>query len=273
MSIFISIKKYNLIKEKKISILISTFNKSKFIKKTIKSCLDQKYSNYEIIIVDTQSQDGTEKIINSFLHLKKIRFFKVNRKYQDAPLNQIEAIKHGVLKARGEVICLLDGDDLFKNNKLKEINIFFQSHEEINFVQDVISSKKNLIKKNRKFFFINILKNFYPTSTFSIKKKNLVFFLKKYSSKKLNLLEIDARLYFYSRFYKKDHKLLNKNLTIYTDDPNGISSKFRRFTSEWFLKRKQAHTFIRKFFKKRIYKYSTDFFLSNLFYWLQKKFY
>ena len=40
-----------------------------------------------------------------------------------------------------------------------------------------------------------------------------------------------------------------------------------------FLKRKQAHTFIRKFFKKRIYKYSTDFFLSNLFYWLQKKFY
>ena len=74
MSIFISIKKYNLIKEKKISILISTFNKSKFIKKTIKSCLDQKYSNYEIIIVDTQSQDGTEKIINSFLHLKKLDF-------------------------------------------------------------------------------------------------------------------------------------------------------------------------------------------------------
>ena len=184
MSIFISIKKYNLIKEKKISILISTFNKSKFIKKTIKSCLDQKYSNYEIIIVDTQSQDGTEKIINSFLHLKKIRFFKVNRKYQDAPLNQIEAIKHGVLKARGEVICLLDGDDLFKNNKLKEINIFFQSHEEINFVQDVISSKKNLIEKIGNFFLLIFYQIFILRALSPLKKK-FGFFSKKIFLKKI----------------------------------------------------------------------------------------
>ena len=179
-----------MIKEKKISILISTYNKCKFIKKTIRSCLNQKYSNYEIIIVDTQSKDGTDKIINYFSHFKRISFFKINRKYRNSPLNQIEAIKYGLSKAKGEIVCLLDGDDLFKQTKLREINKFFQSNKATNYVQDKISFTKNIIKENRTFLFFNILPNFFPTSTFSIRKKNLVLFLKKYSSNKFNLLEI-----------------------------------------------------------------------------------
>ena len=99
--------------------MISTYNKCKFIKKTIRSCLNQKYSNYEIIIVDTQSTDGTDKIINYFSNLKRIRFYKIKRKYRNSPLNQIEAIKYGLSKSKGEIICLLDGDDLFKKKKIK----------------------------------------------------------------------------------------------------------------------------------------------------------
>ena len=53
-------------KEKKISIIISTYNKEKFIKNTIKSCLNQSYKNYEIIVVDTGSTDKTKKIIKKF---------------------------------------------------------------------------------------------------------------------------------------------------------------------------------------------------------------
>ncbi len=261
-----------MIKEKKISILISTYNKCKFIKKTIRSCLDQKYSNYEIIIIDTESTDGTDKIIGYFTHLRKIKFLKIKRKYKYSPLNQIEAIKQGLSKAKGEIICLLDGDDLFKKTKLKEVNKFFDSNLSTNFVQDKISLKKNIIKENRTFLFFNILPNFFPTSTFSIKKKNLVSFLKKYSFKKLNLLEIDARLFFFSRLYKKDHTLLSKCLTIYRIDQSGISSKFKRFSLEWFKKRKQAHFFLIKFFKNRSYPYRIDFFLSNLFFGVLKIF-
>ncbi len=261
-----------MIKEKNISILISTYNKCRFIKKTIRSCLNQKYSNYEIIIVDTQSTDGTDKIINYFSHFKKISFFKIKRKYKNSPLNQIEAIKYGLSKSKGEIICLLDGDDLFKKTKLREINKFFQSNKATNFVQDKINFTKNIIKENRTFLFFNILPNFFPTSTFSIKKNSLDFFLKKYSSNKFNLLEIDARLFFFSRIYKKDHSLLNKNLTIYRIDHSGISSNFKKFSLEWFKKRNQAHVFLNKFFKKKSYPYKIDFILSNLFFWLSKKF-
>ena len=78
--------------------------------------------------------------------------------------------------------------------------------------------------------------------------------------------------FFFSRIYKKDHSLLNKNLTIYRIDHSGISSNFKKFSMEWFKKRNQAHVFLNKFFKKKSYPYKIDFILSNLFFWLSKKF-
>ena len=45
-----------------------------------------KILNYEIIIVDTQSTDGTDKIINYFSNFKRIRFYKIKRKYRKLSL-------------------------------------------------------------------------------------------------------------------------------------------------------------------------------------------
>ena len=160
-----------MIKEKKISILISTYNKCKFIKKTIKSCLNQKYSNYEIIIVDTQSTDGTDRIISSFSHFKKIKFLKIKRKFKNSPLNQLEAIKYGLLRTKGEIVCLLDGDDLFKKTKLQEVNKFFQSQNSTNFLQDRIELKKKSSKKKGHFYSLIFYQIFFPQVHFQLKKK------------------------------------------------------------------------------------------------------
>ena len=251
-----------MIREKKISILISTFNKSKFIKKTIESCLKQNYKNYEVIVVDTGSSDGTINILKSYLKLNKIKTKFVSRKYKTGPLNQIYAIITSLKIAKGEIVCLLDGDDIFKRNKLKEVNKFFQKNKKINFVQDYLQDDK-ISNFNRYFLFIKILPNFFSTSTFSIRKDNLQVFFKKHNPYKFSLLEIDARLFFYSKIFQKDHYLLNKVLTLYTLDSNGISSKFKKFSKEWFQKRKQAHYFLNSFLKTRRYPYKIDFFLSK----------
>ena len=71
MNIYIKTRITDLIKQKKISILISTFNKSQFIKGTIQSCLYQNYKNYEIIIVDTESTDTTIDILREYSKHKK----------------------------------------------------------------------------------------------------------------------------------------------------------------------------------------------------------
>ena len=59
--------KYNLI-----SILITNFNKSKFLKKSLRSIQIQNYKNYEIIIFDDASTDNSIEIIKKFKKMKLI---------------------------------------------------------------------------------------------------------------------------------------------------------------------------------------------------------
>ena len=50
----------------KISVIIPTFNRAQFLKKSIDSVINQTYKNFEIIIIDDGSTDGTKNIINSY---------------------------------------------------------------------------------------------------------------------------------------------------------------------------------------------------------------
>ena len=59
-----------------ISIVVPTFNSEIYIKKCVKTILNQSYKNFEIIIVDNNSCDNTIKIINSF-NSKKIKILNV----------------------------------------------------------------------------------------------------------------------------------------------------------------------------------------------------
>ena len=70
-----------MISEKKISIIITSYNKEKFIQNTIKSCIDQNYKNYEIIIIDTGSKDKTKYLINKFSN-KLIKKFLLKENIQ-----------------------------------------------------------------------------------------------------------------------------------------------------------------------------------------------
>ena len=254
-----------MISEKKISIIITSYNKEKFIQNTIKSCIDQNYKNYEIIIIDTGSKDKTKYLINKFSN-KLIKKIFVKRKYSIPSKNQIHAINLGMKKSNGSIICLLDGDDIFKKNKLKEINYFFSLRKNLSVIQDkvqVISSKKvrdfNLNTSKIKKIF---LPKFYPTSSFSLRKHELKNFL-KYSTSKFELLEIDLMLYLYKIFKLKNNIIFQKNLTYYLLDENGISSKYKKFNYIWFKKRYQTHKFLQKLsIRKNPYKF--DYFLTNI---------
>lgn len=254
-----------LISEKKITIIITSYNKERFIQNTIKSCIDQNYKNYEIIVVDTGSKDKTKYLINKFNN-RLIKKIFIKKKYLIPSKNQMYAIKLGIKKSNGSIICLLDGDDIFKKNKLKEINYFFSLRKNLSIVQDkveVISLKEikdfNLnTSKIRRIF----LPKFYPTSSFSLRKHEFINFF-KYSTSKFELLEIDLMLYFYKIFKLKNNTILQKNLTYYLFDENGISSKYKKFNYIWFKKRYQTHKFLKKLsIKKNPYKF--DYFLTNI---------
>ena len=110
-----------------ISILITNYNKSKFLKKNILSVVNQEYGNYEIIMFDDNSNDNSLEIIKKF---KKIKLIKNNKKKDISPaINQINGIKKSFSISKGNIICLMDSDDYFKKNKLQEINNFFEQNK------------------------------------------------------------------------------------------------------------------------------------------------
>ena len=56
-----------------VSILITNYNKSRYLKKTISSCLSQNFDNKEILVFDDCSTDNSLKILNKFKKIKVIR--------------------------------------------------------------------------------------------------------------------------------------------------------------------------------------------------------
>ena len=63
-----------------VSILITNYNKSRYLKKTISSCLNQNFDNKEILVFDDCSTDNSLKILNKFKKIKVIRNKKKNLK-------------------------------------------------------------------------------------------------------------------------------------------------------------------------------------------------
>ena len=57
-----------------ISVIIPTYNRYTFLEKAIPSVLKQSFRDFELIVVDDGSDDGTEELIHSFRN-KRIRFF------------------------------------------------------------------------------------------------------------------------------------------------------------------------------------------------------
>ena len=102
--------------EENASILITNYNKEKFLNNTIRSCLNQNYSKKEILIFDDCSTDNSVKLLKKFKNLKLL--INKKKKFKSGPLNQIYGVNKLFKKSKGEIIFLLDGDDQFKKNKI-----------------------------------------------------------------------------------------------------------------------------------------------------------
>ena len=137
-----------------VSILITNYNKSRYLKKTIISCLSQNFDNKEILVFDDCSTDNSLKILNKFKKIKVIRNKK--KKFKSGPLNQISGIYEIFKKSKGDIIFLLDSDDYFKKNKIKSICKKFKENKNIQFIQDrpfVKKFKRNMILKKKTFHY------------------------------------------------------------------------------------------------------------------------
>ena len=100
-----------------ISIIIIAYNIERYIKQSLLSCINQTYSNVEIICIDDCSNDQTYKIIADLkkkLKTENIIFYK--QPYNNGPNS---ARKKGIDIATGDYLFFLDGDDYIPINALE----------------------------------------------------------------------------------------------------------------------------------------------------------
>jgi len=101
------------------SIIITSYNYEKFLPRAIDSALQQTYPKKEIIVVDDGSTDSSRQIINSYGN-KIIPVFKENG-------GTAAATNTGFFACQGEIIFLLDADDIFFPHKVETmVNYFLQ---------------------------------------------------------------------------------------------------------------------------------------------------
>lgn len=115
-----------------VSVVIPTYNRADLVREAIQSVLDQTYQNFEIIVVDDGSTDGTEQVLAPYKD-KIIYIYQENQ-------GGAAARNTGINRAKGKYIAFLDSDDLWFPQKLeKQVEILDKN-------QDISVVYSNIIK-------------------------------------------------------------------------------------------------------------------------------
>jgi hypothetical protein len=123
----------------RVSILLSNYNYAAYIEQSIQSVLDQTYQNFELIICDDGSTDDSLEIIERYKHRdNRIRVISKQNGGQASGFNA------AYLASTGEILCLLDSDDLYSPLKLERVVAALQKHQDAGFlVHRVITVDKD----------------------------------------------------------------------------------------------------------------------------------
>jgi len=114
----------------KVSVIVPTYNRKSLLPETLDSILGQTYDNYEIVIVDDGSSDGTKEVIDKYIELNpdKIKYYYRNNGGCAAALNL------GLDRVTGNYICVLGDDDIYEPGKLEIQAMILDKNPGIDFV-------------------------------------------------------------------------------------------------------------------------------------------
>jgi glycosyltransferase involved in cell wall biosynthesis len=121
-----------------VSVITIVRNSRETIEKTILSVANQSYKNFEYIVVDGDSTDGTTDILKKHNKL-------ISKWVSEKDSGSIDASNKGVSLAKGEIIFILCADDFIKKNTLESIVKGFNLNKNCSFVYGdmaMVSKKK-----------------------------------------------------------------------------------------------------------------------------------
>ena len=151
-----------------------------------------------------------------------------------------------------------------------------QTYQNIEIIIHDDSSLDNSIKKNDKYKNIKIIKNkkrfisnywpyIPPQSCIALRTEEFKKIFNKINYNLFPDIWMDFRIGLYLKFNKKKFFILDENLTYYRQSEEMISVNFKFLTFAWWIRRKQAHDYVKYFFLKNL-----DYLLTNYIYFFIK---
>ena len=129
-------------KNELISIILPTYKRCQILTKAINSVIDQTYKNWELIIIDNNSNDGTKELIKNYDN-NKILFLNIKNRVSIA-----KSRNYGIKKSKGVYLAFLDSDDYWAKNKLRLCLDFMNDKVDLIYHDLEISYEgKNIFKK------------------------------------------------------------------------------------------------------------------------------
>ena len=145
-----------------ISIITLTLNRVGFISKAIKSVQNQSFQDWELIVIDNDSKDNTEALVNDFIkNDSRIRYYK------NLPAQDISKSRNlGLMLSKGKYIAVLDSDDewIDKEKLQKQFNFLENNPDYV-----LIGSNIKIVNEKDKF----IENTDFKTEDADIRKKIL----------------------------------------------------------------------------------------------------
>lgn len=114
-----------------VTIIIPAFNRASLIEETLDSVRDQDHRSIELIVVDDGSTDATAARAEEWIARNKTRFTDVSLRSFTVNKGKSEAVNEGFKTAQGDLVMVLDSDDVLLPNAVSIEVQFFRDHPEV----------------------------------------------------------------------------------------------------------------------------------------------
>lgn len=110
-----------------VSVVMSVYNEENYLKETIDSILNQTFSDFEFIIVNDGSTDGTVRLLNKYKEVDK----RIKTISNQENIGIAGSTNRGIKYAAGKYIAIIDAGDLAHPQRLEMQANFLESHNDV----------------------------------------------------------------------------------------------------------------------------------------------
>lgn len=167
------------------SVIITMYNSQDTIKRALESVASQYYKNFEIVLIDDASKDGSYETSKAWIDQHED--INITLIQNDFNIGVAMSRNIGVSNSKGVFIAFLDADDQWFRNKLSDDYVFLTSHTNVNWIFSdyvVYDSEKFVgFRHNRggKFNFLDLIHNGNPIGLLTVVIRRTL--MKKYEFK------------------------------------------------------------------------------------------